>query len=260
MSTIERPLLSSLSCVNAAGDVYGQAGLENLTVRKVYGRDQIRYLRCQCCGAEFSERKNTALWNTKIPEQRAIEVGRQLAEGTSLKGTARLTHTHKDTVRRLTHKFGTHAQQFHEQTAQVLDVDVVEMDERHGYAETKAQPCWDAVAIDAASKFALQVEVGPRDEGMFERLMRQSAKRLAHPQDLVLMTDGEACYRTLLPLIFGVPDLPPVSTPSVVTRIRNIAFPEPWHMSKSSSIAKVANSRPLRCIKLMAVGYGSIKR
>ena len=50
----------------------GQKGRDNLTVRKVYGPDDIRYLRCQSCGAEFSERKKTALWNTKVSEARAV--------------------------------------------------------------------------------------------------------------------------------------------------------------------------------------------
>ena len=91
MTAIERPPLSSLACVNSACESYGQSGQDNLTVRKVYGKDHIRFLRCHHCGQEFSERKNTALWNTKIPEARAIDVGRHLAEGVSLKGTARLT-------------------------------------------------------------------------------------------------------------------------------------------------------------------------
>ncbi|MEM9092291.1 MAG: IS1 family transposase [Cyanobacteria bacterium P01_F01_bin.53] len=223
MTKIARPPLSSLACVNPACDCYGESGTATLTVRKVYGKDKIRYLqvygkdkirylRCQCCGEEFSERKNTALWNTKIPEVRAIAVSRQLSEGTSLKGTARLTQTHRDTVRRLTRKVGEHVEKFHEQTAQQLDIDVLEMDERHGYVGSKAEQCWDGVAIDAASKFVVQVEVGPRDQVMIERLMRRSANRLAHPQDWVLMTDGEACYRTLFPVIFGVPYLPPVQT------------------------------------------------
>lgn len=210
MSKIERPPLSNLACVNPKCDDYGKSGTGNLTVRKVYGKDSLRYLRCRCCGEEFSERKNTALWNTKIPEQRAIEVTRQLAEGTSFKGTARLTHTHRETVRRLAQKAGEHAEQFHEQTAQQLDIDVLEMDERHGYVASKAEQCWDAVSIDALSKFVVQVEVGQRDQALIERLMRRSANRLLHPQDLVLMTDGEACYRTLFPVIFGVPYLPPV--------------------------------------------------
>ena len=210
MTAIERPPLSSLACVNSACESYGQNGQDNLSVRKVYGKDHIRFLRCHHCGQEFSERKNTALWNTKIPEQRAIEVGRHLAEGVSLKGTARLTYSHKDTVKRLLGRFGHHAQAFHDQTAQQLDIDVLEMDERHGYVEHKAEECWDAVAIDAASKFVVQVEVGPRNQQLIEPLMRQTHRRLAHPRDLVLMTDGEASYRTLFPVIFGVPYLPPV--------------------------------------------------
>ena len=259
MSKTERPPLSSLACVTPDCDHYGKSGAGNLTVRKIYGKDQIRYLRCRCCGEEFSERKNTALWNSKIPEHRAIEVSRQLAEGTSLKGTARLTRTHRDTVRRLLRKVGHHAEQFHEQTAQQLDIDVLEMDERHGYVGSKAEQCWDAVAIDAASKFVVQVEVGPRDQALIERLMRHSANRLAHPQDLVLMTDGEACYRTLFPVIFGVPYLPPGQIQSVVHPSQNIGFPEPSPMSRSSNIGRAENSRLSRSAKLTAVGLASTK-
>lgn len=209
-STTYRPPLESLVCVKPECKLYGKAGQNNLTVRKVYGVDQIRYLRCACCGQEFSERKQTGLWNCKIPEARALQVSKQLAEGTSIKGSARLTQTHPDTVRRLALKFGHHAEQFHHQRAQQLCVDALEMDERHGYAESKAQQHWDAVSIDPASKFIVQVEVGPRNEDLTERLMRHSAERLRNPHDLVLMTDGEACYRTLFPKRFGVPYLPPV--------------------------------------------------
>ncbi len=130
MTDVKRPDISSLACVVPKCDLYGQAGKGNLRVRKVYGKDKIRYLRCSCCGQEFSERKNTALWNTKISESKAVEVSRQLAEGTSMKGTARLTHTSRDTVRRLTRTIGEHGMAFHEQTAQRLDIDVVEMDVR----------------------------------------------------------------------------------------------------------------------------------
>jgi hypothetical protein len=44
--------LAELACVNEACDLYGQSGQKNLTVRKIYGKDRIRYLRCQCCGEE----------------------------------------------------------------------------------------------------------------------------------------------------------------------------------------------------------------
>ena len=85
-----RPPLERLACVNPECDLYGKKDCNNLTIRKVYGQDQIRYLRCRQCQAEFSERKNTALWNSKIPEAKAISVAEHLAEGCSFKGTARL--------------------------------------------------------------------------------------------------------------------------------------------------------------------------
>jgi len=113
-------------------------------------------------------------------------------------------------VRRLAVKFGHHADRFHDQQAQELDITTIEMDERHGYAETKAQQQWDAVAIDPTSKFLVQIEVGPRDATLIERLMRSSAKRLKDPQDLVLMTDGEAssqqCQTPERPTRLGLDD------------------------------------------------------
>ncbi|WP_299489157.1 IS1 family transposase [Acaryochloris sp. IP29b_bin.137] len=141
-------------------------------------------------------------------------------------------------MKRLTLKFGQHAQDFHEQEAQLLDIDVLEMDERHGYVASKQQQCWDAVSIDAASKFIVQVEAGPRDTNLIDRLMRATHRRLAHPQDLVLMTDGEASYRTHFPVIFGVSYLPPVRPPWGDLPTPSIEFPEPLPTSKSSNIVR----------------------
>src|SRR3970282_820595 len=89
-NTPRRPPIESIACVERRCSLYGQKGQGNLTVRKVYGKDGIRLLRCSCCGAEFSERKNTALWNTKVSEARAVSVAEHLGEGCSLKATARL--------------------------------------------------------------------------------------------------------------------------------------------------------------------------
>src|ERR1700693_4799690 len=97
--TNPRPVLNTLACVNTRCPLYGQAGQDNLTVRKTYGKDGIRYLRCRCCGAEFSERQQTALWNTKVVEEKAVAVAEHLAEGCSLKATARLTKVHPSVVR-----------------------------------------------------------------------------------------------------------------------------------------------------------------
>lgn len=69
-----RPLLASLACVSEQCELCGQAGQENLIVRKSYSADQLRYLRCRRCGEVFSERKGSALWNSKKPEVTAVAI------------------------------------------------------------------------------------------------------------------------------------------------------------------------------------------
>jgi IS1 family transposase/transposase-like protein len=189
--------------VNERCESYGQAGRNNLTIRKIYGKDQIRYLRCRCCGAEFSERKNTALWNTKVSEEKAVSVAEHLAEGCSLKATARLAKVHPSVVTRLNRKVGTHAEAFHDQRVQALEVVALEADERHGYAQDKSQPQWEAEVIDPVSKFVVSHLQGQRDEALIRCLLEDSAKRLAHRHRLVLFTDGQASYASLFPEIFG---------------------------------------------------------
>jgi IS1 family transposase/transposase-like protein len=204
-----RPPLESLACVNPDCDLYGQKGGTNLIIRKVYGQDQIRYLRCRCCQEEFSERKNTALWNSKIPEAKAVSVAAHLAEGCSLKGTARLVKLDPSTVRRLNGKAGKHGQQFHEQEVQDVVVTELQADERHGFAGSKAQPAWEAELMDPASKFILAHVQRARDESLICRLLEDGATRLHNRHEVVLFTDGLPAYRTLFPEIFGYAYYPP---------------------------------------------------
>lgn len=70
-----RPRIQTLACPYQECQLYAQRGMGNLSVRKIYSKDHIRYLRCSACSGEFSERKNTALFGTKIPEEKAVSVG-----------------------------------------------------------------------------------------------------------------------------------------------------------------------------------------
>jgi IS1 family transposase/transposase-like protein len=211
-ATLTRSPLDSLACVNPRCELYGQAGQQNLTVRKVYSKDKIRYLRCRVCRAEFSERKRTALWNTKVREGKAVAIGEHLAEGCSLQGTARLVQVDPSTVRRLNQRMGDHGQAFHEEQVQAVPVDALQADERHGYAGAKGQPAWEAELIDPVSKFVLAHVQGRRTEQLLRTLLSDGASRLANPQDLVLFTDGETSYATLFPEIFGQPYRPSRTT------------------------------------------------
>ena len=127
---MDRPDLSTLACVNAECQHYGQSNQGNLVIRKVYGRDRIRLLRCCRCQDEFSERRGTALFNTKLREAKAIEVIDHLDEGCSIRGTARLTKVAKASVARLLKVSGRHAERFHDQKVQGLTPRLLEFDEQ----------------------------------------------------------------------------------------------------------------------------------
>jgi transposase-like protein len=128
--------------VNAECKDYAQAGLNNLTVRKRYGQDQIRYLRCRTCQQEFSERKGSVLWNTKVSEEKAESVAAHLAEGCSMRATQRLTGVDRSVVVRLNRWLGKHGQAFHDVCVRDVQVEALQSDERHGYTRDRRTPCW----------------------------------------------------------------------------------------------------------------------
>ena len=140
-----RPPIEILACTNPECELYGEQNRNNLRVRKIYGRDRIRYLRCAVCKGEFSERKGTALWNCKLDEARAIAVAEHLGEGCSFKATARLVQVDPDTVRRVNRVLGQHSQLFHDERAQELLADSLQADERYGFVTNKKTPCWEAM-------------------------------------------------------------------------------------------------------------------
>jgi hypothetical protein len=57
---MERPALAPLAWVKAECPLLRQTGQDKLVIRKVYGHDAIRLLRCRRCGDEFSARRGPA--------------------------------------------------------------------------------------------------------------------------------------------------------------------------------------------------------
>jgi IS1 family transposase len=165
-----------------------------------------RYVICAAVGVvqNFSERKNTALWNSKIGEERAIAVAEHLSEGCSIKGTARLVKVDPSTVRRLNGRLGQHGQHYHNDQVQQLDIDSLQADERHGFAGHKRNPAWEAELIEPQSKFIVSHVQGRRDETLIRNLLQDGANRLLNRHNLVLFSDGYASYDSLFPEIFGV--------------------------------------------------------
>ena len=202
-SEITRLPLESLACVNPDCQEYGLPNAENLYVRKIYGKDNIRYLRCKACQEEFSERKNTAFWNLKIREKKAVSVAEHLSEGNSIKGTSRLVRVDPSTVRRLNKKAGQHGKSYHDEKVRDVKALNLQADERHGFVAEKTRPSWEAELMDVESKFVLSHVQGARNEQLIRELLRDSASRLMTPHEVALFTDGDAKYATVFPETFG---------------------------------------------------------
>jgi transposase-like protein len=130
---MKRPDLDTLACVNTECQLFRCCGASNLVIRKVYGHDRIRLLRCRICGEEFSERRGTALFHTKLPEPKAEEVSNHLDEGCSVRATARLVKVAKETVARLLRVTGRHAQRFHDQHVHGITPLALEFDEQWSF-------------------------------------------------------------------------------------------------------------------------------
>jgi IS1 family transposase/transposase-like protein len=206
--TQHRPPIETLACPYQDCQLYSRKGAGNLTVRKVYGKDEIRYLRCRSCSREFSERKNTALFNCKIEEKKAISVAEHLTEGLSTKGTSRLVGVSTQAIRRLRRSLGDHSREFHDERVEDVQSTSVQMDERYGYVRSKKEPFWEATSIEPESRLLIGFVVGRRNEALIKELMVSTRRRLKEPKDLVVMSDGHKSYESLFAFVFGEPYRP----------------------------------------------------
>ena len=125
---MKRPDRDTLACVNPECQLFGRTDEGNLTVRKVYGHDQLRLLRCRTCGEEFSARRGSALFNTKRPEATAEDVINHLGEGCSVRATARLVKVCTETGARLLRVAGRHVERLHDQHVRDLRPMALEFD------------------------------------------------------------------------------------------------------------------------------------
>ncbi len=128
-----------VACVNAKCEKYGVRGEGNITLRRIYGAEGIRFVRCLTCKEQFSERHATPLFNFRLPKAKVIEVVRHLAEGVGNRKTARLTGVGRETVNRIVKAVGKHAKEIHDQLVQDLDVAEVQMDEMWAFVGKKRQ-------------------------------------------------------------------------------------------------------------------------
>lgn len=129
-----QPPLEELCCVNPRCPVAGRQGAGNLTVRKGKG-SRWRMLRCSACKKEFSERKGTALFGSRLEPEKFVAIAEHLKEGVGTRATARLCKVTRVTVTRVALCSGIHGRALHEDLAQDLEVDEAQMDEKWDFVK-----------------------------------------------------------------------------------------------------------------------------
>jgi transposase-like protein len=107
--------LARFCCPNPHCPDSGKRGHGNLTVPMRYGTHQRRLLRCRTCKTRFSERKGTPLFDSRLPEDKALAILEHLAEGCGVRKTGRLVKVNKNTVVRYRLLAGGHARQLHDE-------------------------------------------------------------------------------------------------------------------------------------------------
>jgi IS1 family transposase/transposase-like protein len=234
---MQRPDLATLACVNADCQHFGRPGQGNLAIRKIYGKDRIRLLRCGSCHEEFSERRNTAWFNTKVSEAKAEEVIDHLDEGCSVRATSRLTKTSKVTVARLLKMRGRHAQRFHDQEVKDLRPRAIQFDEQWSFVKNKQKNCspqevhqagdfWDHTAISPDSKLMVSLVVGKRTQEQTQALVRDTQSRLRKGHLPVLFSDGYERYESSILEAFGRRYAAPKSGSAGRPRLDIIRWPQ----------------------------------
>src|SRR3989338_7483993 len=87
-------------CQNKVCRAFGKKGLGNIT-SKGFDRNGCRKLKCTECGNYFNETKGTPFYGKHLSKREIIRISKQFVEKTSLRGVARVTGHHLDTIRNL---------------------------------------------------------------------------------------------------------------------------------------------------------------
>lgn len=211
-----RTSLENLCCVNEKCKLYGQKAKENLKVRKIYGKDKVRYLKCRSCQEEFSERKGTALFNSKITESKAVSIIEHLDRKNGVLATSELVKVSKDTVSRLSRVTGRVFSELHNVMVQNIRPKALQFDEKWAFIYKKQKNVlitdegievgdyWDCNCIEPQSKLLISLVPGKRTAENIVATVEDAASRLALDCPIpAIFTDGEDAYRNAIVSVFG---------------------------------------------------------
>ena len=80
--------------------MYRVTGVGNIRVRDIYGARNTRLLYCLDCKERFSERRGTVFFDSRLPEEKVVDILDHVVGGCSMRMTGRFLSVDADTVAR----------------------------------------------------------------------------------------------------------------------------------------------------------------
>jgi len=160
-------------------------------------------LKCELCGACFSETQKTFMFNVKTPISKIALILNTRTEGMSFNATCRTHHISTHTLRDWESKFSgiKEALLLYSLTHTFLEM-IIEGDELYTKVNHTVSPAdsegWTISLMDRASRFIWELSCGKKEETLFLQAMEQLVEVIEQTKDLTLLTDGERRYSCLL--------------------------------------------------------------
>jgi transposase-like protein len=129
--------ISQCFCPNKECEDYAKKGQGNIVCYDIYGKHKTKLLRCRTCKTRFSERRNTVFFGLHLEEAMIERVVRCLAEGNSIRATARIMGIDKDSVYRIFERASDHCHKVLSELLTDLHLEECQLDELWSFVKKR---------------------------------------------------------------------------------------------------------------------------
>jgi IS1 family transposase/transposase-like protein len=175
-------------------------------------RNGLQRFRFPQCGKTYTQEHSRLCGAMTVPEDKALLAIQLLIEGTSIRGTERITQLHRDTIIRLLVLAGERCIKLMDARMRKLSCEHIQSDEIWTFVAKKQRrvreddpeefgDAWVFVALDADTKLIPAFAVGKRDVATTDAFIGDLKQRLA--KRVQLTTDGFRFYVDAVEEHFG---------------------------------------------------------
>lgn len=139
-----KPRIANVACPNDHCKSYNKPGTGTVVSNGTYPTKSGRVHKyiCRECGAVFCERKSTAFYDIRSPEDRVILALKLILKGMSLRAVSDVLEVKLDTVRFWLKRSAIHAEQVNDVLVKQIKVNRVELDELWSFVRKKNFRGW----------------------------------------------------------------------------------------------------------------------